>query len=260
MDTPSNPKAPVEATPRDSNDRDLDAQLIGEPRALTILTTEHWSLLSSRGLAYNESFTRANMYLTFVSMSLVALALFADATSFDDRFLAIAALVLGFDFLIGLLTAMRMVFAGLDDARATFGMNRIRNGYVRIAPAVERFFISGVHDDAPGLMKTLGLEGLTTVGSLGLTASTSGTMVGLIDALIGGTFAATILLNLGADIGWAVAGGAVVFAALVLGLMAGAVAYLRQRQSLLTSRFPTPAPRDQPDRAAPDLAPSSPRR
>jgi hypothetical protein len=240
MDTPPITDTPYDGTVSDGADPGLDSQLLADPRALTILTTEHWSLLSARGLAYNESFTRANMYLTFVSMSLVALALFADATSLDDRFLAIAALVLGFDFLIGLLTAMRMVFAGLEDARATFGMNRIRNAYVRITPAVERFFISGVHDDAAGLMKTLGLEGLTTAGSLAMTASTSGTMVGLIDALIGATFAATIVLNLGADIGWAVAGGAAVFVMIIVGIMVGAIAYLRRRQGLLESQFPTP--------------------
>ena len=34
---------------------------------LQILTTEHWSLLASRGLAWNESFSRAGMYLSTLS-------------------------------------------------------------------------------------------------------------------------------------------------------------------------------------------------
>ena len=50
-----------------------------DPRALQILSAEHSSLLSARALAYNEAFTRAGMFLAFLSMSFVALALVAQA-------------------------------------------------------------------------------------------------------------------------------------------------------------------------------------
>ena len=56
-----------------------------DPRAITLLTTEHWSLLTARSLAYNEAFTRGGMFLTFLSMSFVALALFSSAMSFGER-------------------------------------------------------------------------------------------------------------------------------------------------------------------------------
>ena len=36
---------------------------------LQILSTEHWSLLASRGLAWNELFSRAGMYLSTLSGS-----------------------------------------------------------------------------------------------------------------------------------------------------------------------------------------------
>jgi hypothetical protein len=65
---------------------------LDDPRVLTILSAEHWSLLTSRSLAYNEAFIRGGMFLTFLSMSFVALALLAQATSFDDQFLTIAAI------------------------------------------------------------------------------------------------------------------------------------------------------------------------
>jgi hypothetical protein len=32
---------------------------LDDPRALTILTTEHWGLLTARSLVYNEAFARA---------------------------------------------------------------------------------------------------------------------------------------------------------------------------------------------------------
>ena len=60
-----------------------------DPRALQILSTEHWSLLSARSLAYNEAFTRGGMFLSFLSMSFVALALLAQGMSFDREFLII---------------------------------------------------------------------------------------------------------------------------------------------------------------------------
>src|SRR6476620_669720 len=55
-----------------------------DPRVITILSTEHWSLLSARGLAYNEAFVRGGMFLTFLSMSFVALALLAQAMAYGD--------------------------------------------------------------------------------------------------------------------------------------------------------------------------------
>ena len=84
------PPQPAQPTPATVPVARLD-----DPRALQILSTEHWSLLSARSLAYNEAFTRGGMFLTFLSTSFVALALLAQAMSFGDGFLTVAAVVLG---------------------------------------------------------------------------------------------------------------------------------------------------------------------
>jgi len=118
---------------------------LDDPRALTILSTEHWSLLSSRSLAYNEAFTRGGMFLTFLSMSFVALALLAQGMSFGQQFLTIAAIVLAFNLVIGL-TLGRIAGANEDDLRAIHGMARIRHGYTQIAPLVTPCFTSATHD------------------------------------------------------------------------------------------------------------------
>ena len=89
-----------------------------DPRAVQILSTEHWSLLSARALSYNEAFVRGGMFLTFLSMSFVALALLAQAMSFGDSFLTVAAVVLAFDLVIGLATYGRISGANIDDLRA----------------------------------------------------------------------------------------------------------------------------------------------
>jgi hypothetical protein len=38
------------------------------------------------------------------------------------------------------------------------GMNRIRAGYLELAPDLERFFVMGVHNDVPGMLKTMAFQ------------------------------------------------------------------------------------------------------
>ena len=57
---------------------------------LQILTTEHWSLLSTRAMSWNEAFSRATMFLSVLSGAVVALALVAQVTSFGEAFLTFA--------------------------------------------------------------------------------------------------------------------------------------------------------------------------
>src|SRR5437870_8755880 len=61
---------------------------------LQILSTEHWSLLASRSLAWNESFSRAGMYLTTLSGAIVALGLVGGATGFGQSFTLFALVIL----------------------------------------------------------------------------------------------------------------------------------------------------------------------
>lgn len=225
----------------------VDAVLAEDPRVLQILTTEHWSLLTARSLAYNEAFTRASMFLTFLSMSFVAMALLTQALGFTRDFLVIAAIVLGFDFLIGIVTYIRIGGTSLDDLRATHGMNRIRHGYLRIAPHVAPFFVTGTHDDVPGVLKTYGYDvKRTALGDLAYGLSTSQGMVGLIVALVGGVFAAVITLAFGGA-GWLALAVAAVTAAVVFGLcVRSTFEQIARNQGALEVRFPSPLDGDSP--------------
>src|SRR5687767_7272298 len=91
---------------------------LDDPRTIQILSTEHWSLLGARSLAYNEAFVRAGMFLTFLSMSFVGLALVAQAMAFGRDFLWVVALVLVFDLVVGVATFGRINGANVDDLRA----------------------------------------------------------------------------------------------------------------------------------------------
>src|SRR5688572_8776401 len=170
---------------------------LDDPRVLTILSTEHWSLLSGRSLAYNEAFTRGGMFLTFLSMSFVALALLAQGMSFGTQFLTIAAVVLAFDLVIGLATYGRISGANVDDLRAVHGMARIRHGYTQIAPITERYFTTPTHDDIESVLLTYGSPASSGLGLILYGLTTSGGMIGLITAMIGGVLAAVLGLIIG---------------------------------------------------------------
>ena len=95
--------------------RVTEAETTGEATPamrLQILSTEHWSLLASRSLAWNESFSRAGMFLTTLTGAIVALALVAQASAFGDAFTLFALVILPvvvFSFL-----AQRHLVAGLS--------------------------------------------------------------------------------------------------------------------------------------------------
>lgn len=85
------PPGGTDAAP-DALDADYPRQL-ADPPVLQILMTEHWGLLATRSLAYNETFARAGMFFTTLSASVVALALMLSAIGPGPEF-QLAAVVL----------------------------------------------------------------------------------------------------------------------------------------------------------------------
>jgi hypothetical protein len=61
---------------------------------LQILATEHWSLLATRALTYQESLGRVNMFLAILSGAVIALALVAQADHFGSTFISFGGCVL----------------------------------------------------------------------------------------------------------------------------------------------------------------------
>ena len=233
--------APVPEPSSDPNRTAADALLADDPRVLQILSSEHSSLVIQRSLAYNEAFERASMFLTFLSMSFVAMALLAQALNFEREFMVIASILIGFDFLIGIATYIRIVGTGVDDLHATQGMNRIRQGYVRIAPHVAPFFVTGTHDDLRGVFKTYGYaDGGTALGDLAYGLSTALGMVGLIVAAIGGVFVAVVTLAFGGA-GWLAFAVAAAMTLVVFALCARmTLQQVARSQAALEVLFPSP--------------------
>ena len=140
MDDAARPDSPpTDASP---SSRPLD-----DPRALTILTTEHWGLLTARSLVYNESFSRGAMFLTLLSASLVALGFVAGGSGPTGELPLVAIAILSLDLFVGLATLGRMVGAGREEMTALQGMARLRHAYLEIVPGLEPYFVTPRHDD-----------------------------------------------------------------------------------------------------------------
>jgi hypothetical protein len=213
---------------------------VHDPRAIQILSTEHWSVLTARSLAYNEALVRAGMFLTFLSMSFVGLALLAATISPGTQFLPVAAIVLAFDFLIGLTTYARVAGANADDLRAMHGMARIRHGYLEAAPLLRPYITAAVHDDLESVQAGYGApEGTLAIVAYGFTTSIG--MVGLIVSLVSGVLSAVLAMLAG------LAPGAVLWIAVpasvvvLLLLIVWTLRMIDRHGQQLEARFPAPA-------------------
>jgi hypothetical protein len=204
------------------------------------LSTEHWSLLSARSLAYNEAFVRAGMFLTFLSMSFVALALLAQAMSFGRDFLSVAALVLTFDFLIGVTTFGRINGANFDDLRALHGMARIRHAYTQITPLVTPYLTTPTHDDIDAVTTAYGPISDRLPGQIVYGFTTSNGMIALIVALVGGVLVTVLAMLMGLNGGTSIWIGVVAGVLVLLALIAYGAASIRRNNAQFDARFPTP--------------------
>jgi len=201
-----------------------------------ILATEHWSLLATRSMTWNEVFSRASMFITVLSAAVVALALVAQATAFGPAFRLFALLVLPVVLLVGVTTILRLGAANADDFGLVLGVNRLRHGYLELAPELEPYFVTGYHDDVAGIFQSYGLgyhAGLVRV------LSATPNLVAAISAVVAGVLGALFAQLLGASDVDAVVVGVVVALVAIVGhvlLVFHAMAAVRNK---VRPRFPS---------------------
>ena len=160
---------------------------LNDPRALDILTTEHWSLLSARSLGYQEMFGRATVFIGILSGTVIALALLAQATQFGRQTLSFAAVLFTVSLFIGIATFVRCVAINLEDMRWVVGMSLIRRAYLQIAPELEQFFLAS-HE--PGVdLRTLGYGSPQRFGNLINSLTTTSSVVAALNSVLAGALA-----------------------------------------------------------------------
>ena len=209
---------------------------------LQILATEHWSLLATRSLIYQESLGRVNMFLAILSGSVIALALIAQADHFGTAFTAIAIFMLAVVFFTGAATIRRLMMLNRDDYHMVVGMNRLRHGYFDLHPELEPYFITSPFDDLSGTLRTLGIEQETAhgMGSFFHGFVTLPGMVGVIVASVGGAIGGLAAVGFGAPAYVAILAGAVAFAATEGLIFRTGRRYFRRFGPSVEARFPTP--------------------
>jgi hypothetical protein len=187
---------------------------LDDPRAVEILTAEHWSLLSRRTLGYQEMFGRATIFIAILSGTVLALALLAQATQFGRQTLSFAVLLISVALFIGVVTFVRSVAINYEDARWVTGMNLLRQAYLQIVPELEPFFVTGHQPDAdrrslahgsPQRLDNL-VNSLTTTSSVvaALNSVLAGSLAGTVSALFGGGRALDVSIGVAVSLASAV--------------------------------------------------------
>lgn len=217
---------------------------------LQILTTEHWSLLATRSMSWNESFSRMATFLSLLSGATVALALVAQATGFREGFTLFAVLLLPVVLFVGVATYVRLCAINNEDLAWVAGMNRMRHAYFEAYPDLAGYFVTSDRDDLPGISRTMGMwlpAGPSPSGpQIWHAFITMPGMLAVVDSAVAAVLGGVVLTALGLAAVQAVGVGVVVFF-VTMGLLGryqygNITGWLRS----WTPRFPSPAPPDRP--------------
>ena len=201
---------PAEPAPAPMPAASETAASVSPAMRLQILSTEHWSLLASRSLAWNESFSRGGMFLATLSGAIVALALVAQATDFGEGFRIFGLVILPVVLFVGIGTNFRMGFSNYHDALCVQGMNRIRAGYLEIAPDLDRYFVMGSTDDERGFQLTQAmLPGTPMIVQM---LASSPMLISVLNSVLVGAIVALAVLQVGGGTVPAIGAAIVAFA------------------------------------------------
>jgi hypothetical protein len=155
---------------------------------LTALTTEHFTLQSTRAATITESLGRSTIYLGSLSASLVALALIASQGERTLNVRLSALVILPALVFLGTATFVRILETGIEDAICAQAINRIRHYYLELAGEHGRYFLLGGHDDMEGTLANMGI-----VASPWRPFFSVAGVVGLINSMVAGALAGVAL-------------------------------------------------------------------
>ncbi|MFI5778865.1 hypothetical protein [Nocardia sp. NPDC051570] len=114
---------------------------------IAIVTTEHFALQGTQASITSEAVGRASMYLTTLSMAMVALSFAGQATHYQGDFLVFSTVTLVALFFLGLVTFERTLQISIDDHQAARRANRIRQLYLELAPGLSRYLAPPAADN-----------------------------------------------------------------------------------------------------------------
>jgi len=212
---------PAAASPEVKSDATSSSDTSTElARRAQLLSTEHWSLLATRSMSWNEAFSRTGMFLSTLSAATVALALAGPAMSFGSAFPLFALVVLSVTLFLGLATYIRLEQVNNEDLYWVAGMNIIREAYTKLSPGIEADFITGHGLGADAMARTFAAVDVTTSVSPWHMLITTPAVVAVITSAIAGVMGGLIAGQTRMSLEGSIAVGVGVFLAAVVLLIA----------------------------------------
>ncbi|MGD8193064.1 hypothetical protein ACEXQB_001040 [Herbiconiux sp. P18] len=150
------------------------------------LMNEHFVLESARGITVSEASSRAALYLTTLSSSLVAFGFLAQ-TDFALGFLMVVIPVI---FLLGIFSYERLVEISLEDIAALEGIQRIRAVYATTLPGAEKYFPRPTGPHGPNEMLPIGRR----ASWVGVFFTTS-TVIAVVNSMVAGAGVAIVVVQ-----------------------------------------------------------------
>lgn len=155
------------------------------PVMVQTLTTEHFTLQGARSVVISEVNSRATIYLSAVSSTVVALAFVTTLSQSQEFVRAFALVLLPVLCFMGFVTKARLEQLSIADFQYQRAINRIRHAYVDVAPEAARYLTLSIHDDVDGVVQTAVYQEGRRMGLL-----TAAEMIAVINAVIMGLIAA----------------------------------------------------------------------
>ena len=145
---------------------------------MSALTTEHFVLQTAANATVSDAAARSSLYVVTLSSSLVAIGF---ASRSEWVFVPFATTALTGVVVLGLFTIVRLVDTALENMRYLDGIARIRAYYRTLTPDAPMYFAAehGRWPEAP--------EPSQALGQLVALATTSASMVAVINSLVAGT-------------------------------------------------------------------------
>jgi hypothetical protein len=178
----------------------------------TGLATEYFALSGLRSSSIAEAGTRATMFFTTLTGTVLALGFLAGST---DAVVPVAYAALPIVIVLGVLSFLRLVELSVEDVAALRSINRIRSYYGGLVPEGAEYFPPPAGQQAITDLVTTGARQAPWRAALTIAAT-----VGVMDALVAGASLAFAVAHGGMSTPLAVAVGAVLALLMIFALFA----------------------------------------
>lgn len=113
----------------------------------SLMTTEHFTLSSARGIINSEISSRINLYFTTLSSVLIAAGFTSQIESNPNLFALFSWTAFPMVILLGFFSIARLMILSGIDMTYIRAINRIRHFYIKAAPEMEEFLLFPPYDD-----------------------------------------------------------------------------------------------------------------